>query len=358
MRIDELLTQRKVLVVCGTGGVGKTTLSAALALRATALGRKVVVVTIDPARRLAQALGVEKLGDDPQELTQNVNRSGKKIPGRLFALMPDTRRTFEGFFESLTRDHASIERLYKNPVFQIFAKEFSGTNEYMALQKLAALDASREFDLIVLDTPPSRNTLGFLDGPRLLSRLFEEKLIHWLADPEKMSGRIVGGGVKKALSLLEGLVGQGFMGNLFDFGRSLFEVRVGFAANLKNLMALLRSPDVGFITVSSPLLAAAGGRPNPDIAELLERLERERYPYDGMLLNRCLSEIPASSVSIPVLDATREAESQAIRSLDAQGAPSNLKILRRVPELARDVHSLEDLIHVARTLDDGSLGDL
>src|SRR5262249_42286747 len=157
--------------------------------------------------------------------------------------VPDTRKTFEEFVRGLAASPAAADRVIRNPIFQIFAKEFSGTNEYMAMEKLYAIAGAGRYDCIVLDTPPSRNTLAFLDAPSLMARLFEEKLIRWVAVP---ANKLVAVGMKKALGLLERLTGQGFMTHMVEFFASLLEMQGSFSANLRDVMRLLESDQVGF----------------------------------------------------------------------------------------------------------------
>jgi len=241
MRIDEAIEQRKIIVTCGTGGVGKTTLSAAIAFRAALAGKRVVVITIDPAKRLATSLGMEALGDDPVDLTPALRRAAEqaRVPaprGTLAAIMPDTRKTFELFAREIAPNPEIAERVLKNPIFQIFCKEFSGANEYMAMERLHSLDRSGLYDCIILDTPPSRNTMDFLNAPKLLAQFFEERMIRWLVVP---TNKLVSTGMKKALGILEKLTGAGFMTNLVDFAAGLFELQKGFTEHLDRIIALL-----------------------------------------------------------------------------------------------------------------------
>jgi anion-transporting ArsA/GET3 family ATPase len=221
--IDQVLKNKRVIITCGTGGVGKTTLSAALGIRAALQGKRTVVVTIDPAKRLATSLGLTQLGDQPTDLTPQIQATlekvrlndsnqlhhlPQKITGSLAAIVPDTRKTFENFVRELAPSETAAEKVIKNPIFQVFAKEFSGTNEYMALERLHSLYIQDQYDLIILDTPPTRNTLAFLEAPRLLAQFFDEKLIRWLVLP---ANKLVATGMKKAFSILEGLTGANFM---------------------------------------------------------------------------------------------------------------------------------------------------
>lgn len=347
--IDSILLKRRVIITCGTGGVGKTTVSAALAVRAAMLGKKVVVVTIDPAKRLVTSLGLDELGDAPTDLTAQLKAvpqpQAATVTGSIWALMPDTRQTFESFVETLSSNPGTVAKLKTNPIYQIFAREFSGTNEYMALEKLYSLHEKNEFDLIILDTPPSRNTLAFLDAPKLLNRLFEEKLIKWMIIP---TNKILAAGMRKAFTLLEKLTGKGFMSNLLEFAQSLFEVQAKFSQNLKKIMALLESQDVGFILTAAPIPDFA-----PELESFVKSIEQHRFHFDGLLLNRCLgalnSKQPDSSSLNPEVSQLLEslwareelAQSQLLNVLE-QNRP-----IARLPELTRDVHTLEDLFHVA-----------
>ncbi len=355
LSIEALLKKRRILITCGTGGVGKTTLSAAVAMRAAMMGKKTVVVTIDPAKRLSTSLGLDSLGDHPTDITPLLKKAGQKVgkevPGTLEAIIPDTRQTLERFFVGLTTHPTLAQRLVNNPLFQIFAKEFSGTNEYMAMQKLLTLVESGKYDCIILDTPPSRNTLDFLGAPKLLSQFFDAQLIHWLITP---SNRIVAAGMKKAISMLERLTGAGFMGHLLDFVGALFEVREAFTSNMKRIIDLMESEQVGFVMVTGP---------NPDSAAELghfrQTLREHRFRFDGLLVNRTLQHLepPTSgtegtemTAGIEILRALQAREKLAIEKL-SQTLGAERDELLTAPELVRDVHSVEDLAYVAMALE-------
>jgi anion-transporting ArsA/GET3 family ATPase len=368
--IHAIIARRRIIVTCGTGGVGKTTLSAAIALKAALEGKRAVVITIDPAKRLATSLGLEKLSDDPTDLTDTLREACRKTDppqplcptGKLYAIVPDTRRTLETFIRSLASTPAGAERVMRNPIFHIFAKEFSGTNEYMALERLYALSQERTedgkpfYDLIVLDTPPSRNTQAFLEAPSLLARFFEEKLIRWIALP---ANRLMAAGVKKALNVLERLTGAGFMTSLMDFAAGLFQVQATFTANLKKVMALLESEEVGFIMVTTPSPGTA-----PDVKHFVRQLAEKKMNFDGIAINRSLrhlddpterahekNEAPrfkASPAAERLLRGLIDREKRVIQEL--RESAGDAPVCSELPELARDVHSIEDLLHVAIAL--------
>ncbi len=342
---------RKIWITCGTGGVGKTTTSAALGIHLALQGKRTLVVTMDPAKRLATSLGIAGIGNEPKDLTNDLgNALGTKPTGEFWALMPDTRRTMEEFVRELAPDERIAQRVLGNPIFQIFAREFSGTNEYMALERLYVLNKDPRFDCIVLDTPPSRNTVHFLEAPKLLARFFEEKLIRWLVMP---ANRFFGAGMKKALGILERLTGAGFMTALVEFAADLFQVQARFVANLGRISALLESEDVGFLVVSSPQPQNIS-----ELAHFTHTLKDRRLHADGLILNRALGQLgPAKPESSPaelkpaleILKALQEQERRATGELSRLGIP----LLAQVPELARDVHSLSDLGQIARILGQG-----
>ncbi len=361
-RLDELLRTRKILITCGTGGVGKTTLSASIALRAAMLGKRAVVITIDPAKRLATSLGIGALGDRATDLSDHlrkameaVRKQGmKEIPaellGSLHAIVPDTRKTFEQLVADLGFDAEGAERVKSNPIFRIFAKEFSGTNEYMAMQRLYSLHLHGKYDCIILDTPPSRNTLDFLEAPKLLARFYDDKIFQWLIVP---ANKLVSGGMRKILGLLEKLTGGNFMSHLIDFASSLFEVQISFKANLGRVTEMLESKTTGFVLVASPSPENA-----PEIAHFIDSVEKHRFRFDGLILNRTLGYLkpgipgvqrdPDLKRAFEVLDAIQVREARANEDLKDR---IGMSAAFRLPELARDVHSVEDLVHVAMAFD-------
>lgn len=376
--IDQALSRRKVMITCGTGGVGKTTLSAAIAMRGALLGKKTVVITIDPAKRLATSLGLKSLSNEPTDLTPHLKSAYEKlqrshphlapapreIQGTLHAIVPDTRQTFEDFVHELAPSPTAAQRVIHNPIFQIFAKEFSGTNEYMALERLLALYELHTYDCIILDTPPTRNTLAFLEAPRTLSQFFEEKLIRWLVLP---SNRLLATGMKKALGILESLTGSGFMTNLFEFATALFKVQANFTANLKRITQLLESEAVGFLLVTAPTPETG-----PELNHFVQVLEEHHFHFEGLAINRSLEYLntPPSSSPPPslstqdreslnradeIISALQKREKRMMEEFQKVGGSTLMKnpnlVYAKLPELARDVHSVEDLLHVAMALD-------
>ncbi|MBS1961049.1 MAG: ArsA family ATPase [Bdellovibrionales bacterium] len=343
------LAKRRVLITCGTGGVGKTTVSASLGVKAALEGKRVVVITIDPAKRLATSLGLDKLGHEPTDLTAALAKAaGREVPGRFFALMPKSRESYERLIRSLTTNEEAVQRIFRNPILNTFSQDFSGANEYLALEELVHFHGRSEFDLVILDTPPSRNTLSFLEAPQLLARFFEEKMIRFLVMP---ANRLLAFGMRKAFSVLEKLTGTGFVNQLFDFGEALFEVQENFLKKLKAIHKLLQSEDIGFLLVAAPTPESA-----PEIGHFLDQIHGRGFHFDGVLLNRSLGHLQPSpgirdeaTKLIESLQAReRAAYARLKESAERPSANEERKLFYvQLPELARDVHGLEDLYHVS-----------
>ncbi|WP_054816824.1 ArsA family ATPase [Nocardia arizonensis] len=265
----------RVLVCCGSGGVGKTTTAAAIALRAAERGRKVVVLTIDPARRLAQSLGVADLDNSPQRVDL-----GPEVAGELHAMMLNMRRTFdEMVLEHTSADKA--EQIFANPIYQTVASSFGGTQEYMAMEKLGQLAGRREWDLIVVDTPPSRNALDFLDAPKRLGNFLNGKMIRLIMAPGRGVGRFVTGAMSLAMRGVSTIVGGQMLKDASIFLQSLESLFGGFQDRAERTYAMLSKPGTHFLVVAAP---------EPDALReasfFVDRLSTERMPLAGLVLNR------------------------------------------------------------------------
>ena len=204
-------TANRVVVCCGAGGVGKTTTAAAMALRAAEYGRTVVVLTIDPAKRLAQALGISDLGNSPQRVPL-----APEVPGQLFAMMLDMRRTFDEMVIQYSGPDRA-QAILDNQFYQTVATSLAGTQEYMAMEKLGQLLAEDRWDLVVVDTPPSRNALDFLDAPKRLGSFMDSRLWKLLLGPGRGIGRLVTGAVGLAMKALSTVLGSQMLGDAASF---------------------------------------------------------------------------------------------------------------------------------------------
>jgi anion-transporting ArsA/GET3 family ATPase len=270
----------KVVVCCGAGGVGKTTTSAALALRAAERGRQAVVLTIDPAKRLAEALGLSTLSNEPKQ----VDGPGRAAGGELHAMMLDMRRTFdEMVYTHSTPDRA--EKILANPFYQTISSSFSGTQEYMAMEKLGQLAGTGNWDLIVVDTPPSRSALDFLDAPQRMSSFLDGKMIRLLSAPARAGGRglrrVVGAGFGLFAKAVGTILGGQMLADASAFVQAFDTMFGGFRERAESTYQLLRSPGTAFVVVAAPEPDALR-----EAAYFVDRLATEKMPLAGLILNR------------------------------------------------------------------------
>jgi anion-transporting ArsA/GET3 family ATPase len=276
--VDALLADPKtrIVVTCGSGGVGKTTTAAAMALRAAAAGRRTVVLTIDPARRLAQSMGLTELDNTP--------RAVKDADGQLFAMMLDMKRTFdEVVCAHSTPDRA--EQILANPFYQALSSSFAGTQEYMAMEKLSQLAESGEWDLIVVDTPPSRSALDFLDAPQRLGRFLDGRMIRMLTMPARAGGRaylrVVTAGFTVFTKILSRILGGDLLQDVSAFVAALETMFGGFRQRAEHTYQLLKAPGTAFVVVAAPEPDALR-----EASYFVERLSHDEMPLAGLIVNR------------------------------------------------------------------------
>ncbi|KUF15459.1 ArsA family ATPase [Streptomyces silvensis] len=305
--VDALLDDPKtrIVVCCGSGGVGKTTTAAALGLRAAERGRTVVVLTIDPARRLAQSMGIDSL--------DNVPRRVKDVQGggELHAMMLDMKRTFDEIVEAHA-DKERAEAILSNPFYQSLSAGFAGTQEYMAMEKLGQLRSRDEWDLIVVDTPPSRSALDFLDAPKRLGSFLDGKLIRLLMTPAKMGGRAGMKFLNVGMSMMTGALGKLLGGQLLrdvqTFVAAMDTMFGGFRKRADATYRLLQAPGTAFLVVASPERDALR-----EAAYFVQRLAADDMPLAGLVLNR----VHGSGAA----ELSAERALAAAETLEASGAP-------------------------------------
>ncbi|MFI6043217.1 ArsA family ATPase [Nocardia sp. NPDC051321] len=303
--VSDIIDDRtaKVVVCCGSGGVGKTTTAAAIALRAAEQGRKVVVLTIDPARRLAQSLGVADLGNTPQRVPL-----GPEAKGELHAMMLNMRRTFDDMvLEHTSPDKA--EQIFANPFYQTVASSFGGTQEYMAMEKLGQLAGRKEWDLIVVDTPPSRNALDFLDAPKRLGNFLNGRMIRVIMAPGRGVTRLVTGAMSLAVRGVSTIVGGQMLKDASNFLQSLDSLFGGFQDRADRTYAMLSKPGTHFLVV-----AAAEPDALREASFFVDRLSTERMPLAGLVLNRTHPALSSLSGGHALTVAEQLAESDPLTS--------------------------------------------
>ncbi|HEX9711286.1 MAG TPA: ArsA-related P-loop ATPase [Actinomycetota bacterium] len=283
MRADELLAQKHIVVCTGAGGVGKTTASAALALRAADAGRKVIVCTIDPARRLAQSLGLDGLKHDPTLVDASAFKR-RKPKGELWAMMLDMKRTFDEMVLDLTsRDRA--EAIFANPFYRHVSSTLAGTQEYMAMEKLWELHEEGRWELIVIDTPPTRNALDFLDAPRRLTDFFEGRFLRLMLWPYIKGAqggiKLFNAGARAALRAVTKITGSELFSDVADFFVEFEGMYEQFKRRAVAVHELLGAKHTSFVVVTAPT--------EPSLREarfFADRLQQEKMPLGALLVNR------------------------------------------------------------------------
>jgi anion-transporting ArsA/GET3 family ATPase len=343
----ELLEGRRIVVCAGAGGVGKTTTAAAIAMGMAERGLKVAVVTIDPARRLADSLGLEELGNEPR-------RVEGEFEGELWALMLDSKRTFDALIERLAPDEATRDEVLSNRIYQQLSSAVAGSQEFTAIAKLYELDREGGYDLLVLDTPPSRNALDFLEAPGRLSGFFRGRAIKMFLRPTGLLGR----GTGMVFGLIERLTGVDLLHDLSVFFRALSGMIDGFTERAARVGALLEDPGTTFLIVTAPR-----HDPAEEAIYFHRKLREAEMPFGGLVINRLhvaqaggdgdlsdeLGEDLAAKVETAAheLAALAKREAATVERLRSElGDPPTIV----VPELDGDVHDVEGLTRMREYL--------
>jgi anion-transporting ArsA/GET3 family ATPase len=354
--------QTRIVVCCGSGGVGKTTTSAALALHAAEAGRRVVVLTIDPARRLAQSLGLEELDNEPRR----VDVPG--ATGELHAMMLDMKRTFD----EVVLAHSTPERaqaIMDNPFYQSLSSSFSGTQEYMAMEKLGQLRAADQWDLIIVDTPPSRSALDFLDAPNRMSRFLDGTMIRLLTGPSRAGFKFASAGFLFFSRIISKILGGQLLRDISAFVAALDTMFGGFRERATATYELLRRPGTWFLVVATPEPDALR-----EASYFVDRLSTEGMPLAGLVLNRthppattALAATRAEGAAVEVAESGEPGAALAAAVLQVHAERMHLAAreqhladrftsahpevaVRTVPAAAGDVHDLDGLRVMAAAL--------
>ncbi len=367
--VDALLADRttEIIVCCGSGGVGKTTTSAALALRAAEQGRKVVVLTIDPAKRLAQSMGIEQLDNTPRPVT-GVAGAGEH-GGHLDAMMLDMKRTFDEVVESQASPEKA-RQILENPFYVALSSSFAGTQEYMAMEKLGQIHRDflqqGTYDLIVVDTPPSRSALDFLDAPERLSGFLDGRFIRLLLAPAKGPARLMSVGLGAITGALNKILGAQVLTDMQTFVAAFDTLFGGFRQRAEQTFALLQAEGTAFVVVAAPEPDALR-----EAAYFVDRLTTDEMPLAGLVINRATPAPPGHLSAEEAItaaerlagddtaltrgllrlhaDSVRSYErEQHLRSRFTAGNPA--VAITQVEALATDVHDLAGLREVGERL--------
>jgi len=363
--ISELLGGKRVCVCAGSGGVGKTTTSAAIALGMAAQGAKVAVVTIDPAQRLANALGLRELDNEPHRVApEMLDSAGVDVSGELWAMMLDPKRTFDELIDRLSPTAERADEIKANRVYRELSSAVSGSQEFTAMAKLYELDQDRRFDLLVLDTPPTRNALDFLDAPRRLNAFLEGPTVRALVRPTGIGMRVLGRGASPVLGALRRVTGVDLLTDLGAFFGLLADMTEDFRTRAAQVEKLLAARTTAFVLVTS-----AEREPIDEAIWFHRRLAQVKLPFAGVVVNRvhhdllsghdsedvrrALSRTLAPELAAKVAQNFRDYhvlagrdERNIARLGDALGGHP----LLLVPHLDEDVHDLDGLLKMRRYL--------
>lgn len=367
MSIAERLEGKSVCIVAGSGGVGKTTSAAALALGLAAAGQRVAVITIDPAKRLANALGMEELGNEPRLVDPAVFAAeGLEVKGELWAMMLDAKATFDGLIERLAPDAKTRDEILSNRIYQELSGAVAGSQEFTAIARLYDLHREGGFDVLVLDTPPSRNALDFLDAPDRLTAFFQGRALKLFLAPTGFAAKVMGRGTGVVFAVMKRVTGVDLISDLSVFFRSLGGVVDGFAERAAGVKALLADPATTFIIVTSPQK-----EPVEEAIFFRGKLREAGMPLGGLVVNRVEPGVgepeplhPSAVVEelAPVLGATLAAkvartvaDAQVLAARDAAAiARLRAELDERepilVPLMDTDVHDIAGLVAVQRHL--------
>jgi anion-transporting ArsA/GET3 family ATPase len=358
-----------VLVTTGAGGVGKTTTAAALGVAAAREGRRALVLTIDPARRLAQAMGLAHLDDTPTRVPLP-----EDVPGELHAMMLDMQTTFDRLVDTHATSTAHAKAIKENRIYRTLSSTLSGTQEYMAMERLHELHESGGWDLLVVDTPPTRSALDFLDAPKRMTSFLDGRLLRLLLKPSvaagKGVGKVVGFGATTFMRVAGRVTGMDLLEDLADFFRNFEGMYDGFKERAAEVLELLQEPSSQFVVVTSP-------EPPPlrEARFFLERLEQEGLNAAGLVVNRIRPEVPrdpsdaalsraaagqpdddegrAVAGALTLLGDVRGLAARQRRDVEAARYGLAVDPIVHVPLLGDDVHDLDGLSTIADTLTTG-----
>jgi anion-transporting ArsA/GET3 family ATPase len=365
--VGEILEGKDICICAGSGGVGKTTTSAAIALGMATRGLKVCVLTIDPAKRLADSLGLKELGNEARQVDPKLfAEQGVEAEGELWAMMLDAKATFDELVARQAPDEESRDRVLNNRIYQQISSALAGSQEYMAMEKLFELHTEGRFDLLVLDTPPTRNALDFLDAPKRLTQFIEGRSLRVFMKPTGIAARVAGRGASVALGVLKRIVGFDLLADLAEFFNAFSGMVDGFQARAKRVNSLLGDRRTCFLVVCGPQ-----GEPVDEAVYFHRKLVEAKLPFGGVIVNKVHypaeklrgdgDDLPATLAEklggedLGKRVADNFADYQALAERDARNIERLAKELRtkgviRVPYLDEDVHDLAGLAEINRYL--------
>lgn len=372
--LDKAIEKCRVIVVCGPGGVGKTTCSAAIAYRLAMQGKKVAVLTVDPARRLADSLGLETLGNVPSRIEHSRFAAQG---GELWAMMLDSRSAYDEMVSRYARNEEQKQRILNNPFYQHFTQAVGGSHEYAAMEKIYDLSCNGGYDIVILDTPPSLHALDLLQAPQRMMDVVDESIFKWVIKPYlaagKLSVQVLSFGSAYILKILTRFIGGEMLSDIADFLGSFQGMFGDFHKRAESVQKLLHDPNTAFLVVSSPSPASMR-----EAAAFQRELERAAYNFNGFIVNRSLYDenclVDLSSLDFSELFRSAGYPEEMISSVFGNKLKDNWKIynhiskkfkqenqqlekstgkqaaLVQIPLFERDIHDIESLMEFAALL--------
>jgi anion-transporting ArsA/GET3 family ATPase len=372
LNVGDLLEGKQICICAGSGGVGKTTTSAAVAMGMACRGKKVAVLTIDPAKRLANSLGLSELGNeetlvDPERFAE----CGVEMRGELWAMMLDAKRTFDDLVERHAPDERTRDRVLQNRIYQEISNAMAGSQEYMAMEKLYELHQEARYDLLVLDTPPTRHALDFIEAPERMTRFIEGKSLQFFLRPGRFGVKMLGRSGGILFSALKRITGIDLLQDLSEFFQSFGDMAQGFSERAQRVNELLGDRRTTFLLVSAP-----EREPIEEAFYFWRRLEEASLPFGGIVVNKVHPDYgtggstghDALAADIErSLDGTRDAAGLAAKVAEnferyqmlAKRDRENMRLLTErldedrvleVPYFDEDVHDVAGLARVNRYL--------
>ena len=354
----DVISTSRIVVCCGSGGVGKTTTAAALAMQAAEIGRRVVLITIDPAKRLADALGLSELSNEP-------SRVQHKCSGELWAMMLDARATFDEVIRRQSRNKQQEQAILTNPFYSNIASRLSGSQEYMAAEKLYELFNDDRFDLVIVDTPPTREALDFLEAPQKLMNFLDHRVYRWLVMPARGGLRVLNFAAQPILKTIGRVIGADVLADAINFFQAFEGIEEGFRQRALAVQTLLKSTDSKYVVVAS-----AHDDTIREAIFFTDELARVGTPVTGLIINRLQPKFGKGSAAASITVA-RKADKEGDADLAAlhrnmahlrhivQAEEATLKplldsvgsaLVVRLYQRATDVHDLDAIADLGRDL--------
>jgi anion-transporting ArsA/GET3 family ATPase len=365
--VADLLEGKKVCICAGSGGVGKTTTSAAIAAGMAARGKKVAVLTIDPAKRLADSLGLPELGNVERRVdTTALENGGGEGGGELWAMMLDAKATFDEVIAKHAPDEETRDRILENRIYKQLSNALAGSQEYMAMERLFELHQEDRYDLLVLDTPPTRNALDFLDAPRRLTQFIEGRSLQVFMRPTGLGMRLFGRGTSMMFSILRRLTGVDLLEDISEFFQAFSGMVGGFQERAKRVNELLADRHTAFLVVCGPQ-----GEPIEEAVYFHRKLVEAKLPFEGVVVNKvhfeseyevaqdedvvgelmeALGDEDLATRAAASLAAHRTLARRDRRNIDRLRAELRARPVIQVPYLDEDVHDLPGLMEINRYL--------